>query len=166
MLCSPVLDSTLVFHEDLVVNGVGVEPTYTIIYDEYVWESEEEPAMKDDLLLSAPHLIFPNIFFILPLLIFHVITHSRMHLLLIIHRIHGMSFCHCVPERKPIFFQIYSVFHPSFLKMQRVNILSYHQPLYMIHQIMSMPMNIPNYLIVVVVITFLLHSIKMLIHFQ
>lgn len=53
VLCSPVSVSTLIFHKDQVVNRVGVEqPTCAIIYDEYVWESKEEPVMKDDLLLS------------------------------------------------------------------------------------------------------------------
>jgi len=63
VLCSPVPDSTLVVHEDLVVDEVCVEhPTCAIIYDEYVWESEEEAVVKDDLLLSTPHLLFPDIF--------------------------------------------------------------------------------------------------------
>ena len=63
MLCSPVSNSTLVVHEDQVVNIVSVEkPTCAIIHNEYVWESEEEPTEKDDLLLFAPHLLFPKIF--------------------------------------------------------------------------------------------------------
>lgn len=27
-----------------------------------MWESEEEPVVKDELLLSTPHMIFPDIF--------------------------------------------------------------------------------------------------------
>lgn len=39
VLCSPVLNSTFIVHEDQFVNRVGVEqPTYVVIYDEYVWE--------------------------------------------------------------------------------------------------------------------------------
>ena len=50
MLCSPILDYTLIVHEDQVVNRVGIEKqTCNIIYDEYVWEYEEELAVKDDL---------------------------------------------------------------------------------------------------------------------
>ena len=29
---------------------------------EYVWESEEEPVVEDDLLLSTPHFLFLDIF--------------------------------------------------------------------------------------------------------
>ena len=63
MLCSLVPYSTLVVHEDQVVDTVGVEkPTCAIIYDEYVCESEEEPAVKDDLLLSTPFPPYLQIF--------------------------------------------------------------------------------------------------------
>ena len=63
MFCSSIPNSTLIFHEDQVVDRVGVEqPTCAIIYDEYVWESEEECTRKDDLLLSAPHPLFLDIF--------------------------------------------------------------------------------------------------------
>jgi len=63
MLCSPILDYTLIVHEDQVVNRVGIEKqTCNIIYDEYVWEYEEELAVKDDLLPSTPHPPFPYIF--------------------------------------------------------------------------------------------------------
>lgn len=62
ILCSFVPDSTLVVKEDQVVDGFGiVQPTYTIICDDYVWESKEEPIMKDDSLPSVPHLLYPNI---------------------------------------------------------------------------------------------------------
>jgi len=63
VLCSFVLDSTFVVHEDQVVEGVGVEQsTCTIIFDEYVWGSEEESAVKDDLLPSTPHPLYLDIF--------------------------------------------------------------------------------------------------------
>ena len=41
VLCSPILDSTSIIHEDEVVDGVGVEkPTYAVIFYEYVWKSK------------------------------------------------------------------------------------------------------------------------------
>jgi len=62
-LCSSVPYSTCDVHEDQVVNGVGVEKTtHDVIFYEYVWESEEEPAVKDDLLLFAPHSLYLGIF--------------------------------------------------------------------------------------------------------
>lgn len=61
VLCSFVLDSTLVVNEDQVVDEVGVvQLTCTIIHDECVRESEEEPAVKDDSLPCVPHLLYPN----------------------------------------------------------------------------------------------------------
>lgn len=63
VLCSPIPDSTFIVREDHVVDGVGVEkPTSAIIFYEYVWEPEEELAVKHDLLLFSPYLLFPNIF--------------------------------------------------------------------------------------------------------
>lgn len=63
VLCSPIPDSTLVVHKDQVIDGIGVEkPTCTVIYDEYLWEYEEEPMAKDDLFLSTPHPLFSDIF--------------------------------------------------------------------------------------------------------
>jgi len=48
--------------EDQVVDGVSVvQPTYPIIHDECVWESKEEPTMKDDSLPSTPHLLYLDI---------------------------------------------------------------------------------------------------------
>ena len=45
------------------MDGVGVEqPTYAIIFYEYVWEFEKEYSVKDDLLLSVATLLYPNIF--------------------------------------------------------------------------------------------------------
>ena len=49
-------------NEDQVVDGVGVvQPTCAIIHDEYVQESKEELAVKDDSLPTMPHPLYPNI---------------------------------------------------------------------------------------------------------
>ena len=106
----------------------------------------------------------PNIFGDLPLLIFHVRIHSCMHIPLIIHRTHWMLVSHCIVERTQLSSQIHSIFQLSFSEMQRVNIIGFHQPLCMIHEVMRMPMNFWNFLIVVVVITLLLHLIMMMTH--
>lgn len=63
VLCSFVSNSTTVVDEDQVVDGFGVEKlTYAVIYDEYVWESKEEPTVKDDLILYTPHPLYLDIF--------------------------------------------------------------------------------------------------------
>ena len=63
LLYSFVSDLTCDVHQDQFLERVGVEkPTCAIIFYEYVWESEEEFGVKDDLLLSAPHPLYPNIF--------------------------------------------------------------------------------------------------------
>lgn len=42
LLCSPIANSTLFIHEHQVVDRVGFEkPNFTVIYDVYVWVSEE-----------------------------------------------------------------------------------------------------------------------------
>lgn len=62
-LCSSIPDFASEFHEDQVVEGFGVEkPPCAIILHEYVWEYEEELAVKDDLLQSSPRPFYPNIF--------------------------------------------------------------------------------------------------------
>lgn len=62
--CSSIPDSTLVLNEDQVIEGVGVvQPTCAIIHDECVWESEEEPTVKDDSLPFVPHPLYPDIFY-------------------------------------------------------------------------------------------------------
>jgi len=49
-------------NEDQVVDEVGVvQPTCAIIHDECMQESKEEPAVKDDSLLVAPHPLYPDI---------------------------------------------------------------------------------------------------------
>lgn len=61
VLCSSILDSSLVVNEDQFVEGVGVmQPTCANIHDTYVWESKEEPTVKDDSLQSTAHLQYPN----------------------------------------------------------------------------------------------------------
>lgn len=63
VLCSPMSNISFDVHEDQVLDGVGVEqPTCGIIFDEYVWEYEQESVVKDDLLLSTPLPHYPNIF--------------------------------------------------------------------------------------------------------
>lgn len=59
--------------------------------------------------------------------------------------------------------KIHSICHLSFLKTQRVDIFASHLPLCLIHQIMRMPTNILNFLILVVMIYPLPHMIMMLI---
>jgi len=62
VLCSYILDSTLVVNEDQDVGEVGVmQPTCTIIHDECVWESKEGTMVKDDSFLAMPHPLYPNI---------------------------------------------------------------------------------------------------------
>jgi len=62
VLCSSIMDCSPAVNEDQVVNGVGVmQPTYGIVHDECVWESKEEPVVKDDSIPSAPHPLYPNI---------------------------------------------------------------------------------------------------------
>jgi len=86
-----------------------------------------------------------------------------MHLLPIIHRTHPMSIHHLIVERTNLSLKIDSIFHLLFPETQRVNILSSHLPLCMIHQTMRMSMNSLIFLIIVVVIYLLLYSITMLI---
>lgn len=63
ILCSFVPNSTPVVNEDQAIDEVGVaQPTCIVIHDEYDWEPEYQPTVKDDLLLSAPPPLFPNIF--------------------------------------------------------------------------------------------------------
>lgn len=62
VLCSSILDSSPTMNEDQVVERVGVmQPTCTIIHDECVWESKEEPTVKDDSLLAVPHPLYLDI---------------------------------------------------------------------------------------------------------
>jgi len=64
VLCSSVVNSTCDVDEDQVMEGASVgNPTYTISFDEYVWDSNQEAMMKDDLLLSAPCSLYPGIFY-------------------------------------------------------------------------------------------------------
>jgi len=74
-----------------------------------------------------------------------------------------MSIYHNIAERTHLPLKSYPNYHLSFLKTKRVNILASHLLLFMIHQIMSMPKNILNFLILVVMVSLLLHLIMMLI---
>ena len=87
-----------------------------------------------------------------------------MHLLLIIRRTHLMSIHNLIAERKNQSLKIHLIFHLVFLEMKRVNILTSHLPLYIIHEIMRMPTNTLNVMIMVIVIFVLLHLIKISIH--
>jgi len=63
VLCSFVLDLTIVVTKDQAINGVGVaQPTCFVIHEEYDWEPEHQLAKKDDPLMFAPPPLFPNIF--------------------------------------------------------------------------------------------------------
>ena len=63
VLCSSILDSGCDVHRDQVVDGIRFkQPTYVVIFYEYVWEFEEELVVNDDLLMSAPCLFYPDIF--------------------------------------------------------------------------------------------------------
>lgn len=82
----------------------------------------------------------------------------------IIHRMCDMSFSHLITERTNLSSQIHSISHLSFLETQRVKFFVSHQPLFIIHQIMRMPLSILHFLIVVVVIFSLILVIMILIH--
>lgn len=87
-----------------------------------------------------------------------------MHLLPIIHKTHLMLVYHLIVERKNLSLRIHLTFHLLFLEIQRVNILASLLCLCTIHQIMRMPTNILNFLIVAIMIFVILHLIMMLIH--
>lgn len=49
-------------YEDQAVHGaIAMQLTYAIIHDKSVRESKEDPIVKDDSLLAAPHLLHPDI---------------------------------------------------------------------------------------------------------
>lgn len=63
VLCSSILESTLVVSEGQAIDGVDVaQPTCIVIYNKYDCGSKHEPVVKDDLLLSAPPPHFLDIF--------------------------------------------------------------------------------------------------------
>jgi len=73
VLCSPILNSTLVVNEDQAIDEVGfTQPTCVVIHDEYDWEPEHQLAAKDDLLLSVPPPLFLTSLVIPPSLLFLV----------------------------------------------------------------------------------------------
>lgn len=165
VLCSSILGPTLFTNEDQAIDGIDVaQPTCTIIHEEYDWASKHEPMLKDDLLLSLPPPLFPDIsnhFVISDFPCVNPSTNASMP---------GHSYN--TPDVSPWFqakrtnisLRIHLTFHLPFPEMQRVKILSSHIPLYMIHQIMRMPTNILNFFIMVFVIFVLLHLIMILIH--
>lgn len=108
------------------------------------------------------HLILTSLV-ILPLLFLPVKTRFYMFLLLTIHQTHQMSVYHYIIEMTHIPLKIYPFYHLSFLKTQRANILAFHLPLCTVDQIMRIPTNISNFLIMDFVI-FILHLMMMLIH--
>lgn len=62
ILCSYVPDSTCILNEDQAFDGVDVvQPTCDVFHDECVWEYEHETVVKDDLPLSTPPPLFPDI---------------------------------------------------------------------------------------------------------
>ena len=61
-MCSPILDSSPVVNKDQAIDGVSVvQPTCTMIHDEYVQESKEELAVKDYSIPAAPHPLYADI---------------------------------------------------------------------------------------------------------
>ena len=62
-LCSSIPNRTPVVNEDQSINGVSVaKQTCFVIHEEYDWEHEHQPVLKDDPLLSTPPLLIPDIF--------------------------------------------------------------------------------------------------------
>lgn len=120
--------------------------------------------MKDDLPLSAPHLLFPGMFGDSAIVDFPC-EKTFLSASTFDHSQNTPDVSLSLHSGEDTFvLRIQLIFHLSFPKMQRVNILASHQPLYMIHQIMKMQTNILNFLIVFVMIYFLLHLITMVIH--
>ena len=63
VLCSSILDSSLVVNDEQPTEGVGVaKPTCIVIHEEYEWEFGHQHSMKDDSLQSEPPPFFPNLF--------------------------------------------------------------------------------------------------------
>jgi len=63
ILCSSILDSTLVVNKKQAIGGVGVaQPICIVIHEEYEWEFEHQHLTKDDSLPFKPPPFFPDIF--------------------------------------------------------------------------------------------------------
>lgn len=154
VLCSSIPVSTPVVNEDQAIDGVGVaQPTCTVIHDEYDWESEHEPMVKDDLLLSVPPPLFPDIIgdFVIP--DFPCVNPST----------DASTFDHL--QNAPNVSTSFDSGEDKFFIEHPLDFSSAsHLPLYVIHQIMRMLTNILNFLILVIVISVLIHVITMLIH--
>jgi len=60
-LCSFIPDSTPIVNEDQSIDKADVaQPACIFIHEKYDRASENEPMVKDDLLLSAPPPLFPD----------------------------------------------------------------------------------------------------------
>jgi len=58
-----IMESTAIVNKDQGTTKVGVaQLTCSVIYDEYDWELEHQPTVKDDLILFTPPPLFPGIF--------------------------------------------------------------------------------------------------------
>ena len=128
-----------------------------------MWEPKEEPTMKDDCRLVAPHSLHPHISCDFSTADFScensfpdasTSDHSQETSDVILS-------LHCREDT-------YSSENPFnlsfiFLESTKGEIFSSHLPLCLIHQIMRMPTNILNFFILVFVIYSLPHSIMMLI---
>jgi len=63
VLCSSILDSSLVENEEQPTDGVGVaQPTCNVFHEEYEWDLEHQHSVKDDSLPSEPLPFFPSFF--------------------------------------------------------------------------------------------------------
>jgi len=97
-------------------------------------------------------------------MILHVYIHPWMHPLLITRWTHRMLVHHSTIERINYLLKIHLILHLSFPETKTMSMFSFHLPLCVIHQTMTMPNNILNFIISVVVISSPHHPIMMLIH--
>jgi len=153
VLCSSILNSSLVVKEEQCTDGVVVtQPTCIVTHEEYEWELEHQNSVKDDSLPSEPPPFFPSFFRELPSMILHVCFHPQMHPLLITHGSHQMLVHHLTMERISYSLNIHLIHHLSFPEILRMSSFSSHLPLYLIHLIMRISNNSLIFLIMVVVI--------------
>lgn len=126
-------------------------------------ESKEEPEVKDESLPSAPHLLYPDI----PCDSATIDFPCENSFLDVSTSDHSKDTSdvslslHCGEDTSSS--EIFSNLSFFISETQRVNFLTSHLPLCTIHKIMRMMKNIPNFLILVVMISLLLHPIMMLI---
>ena len=63
VLCSSILDSSLVVNKEQPTDGFNVaQPTCAIIHEEFEWELEHQHSAKDVSLLPESPPFFPNLF--------------------------------------------------------------------------------------------------------